>query len=364
MSRRTAPTELPKGIRIRQLPNGTWVGEVNQIGEEAGPVASRTGNAKNKLRFLGKSREEVIVKLTGEDQVPVVELAPDAPKVVSDKKVGEFNWRDWTDWIETGRELRHKASFDQDRSEIRVESDTPVCVLFLSDTHVGSWAADHDLFRRITDEILATSGLYIGLLGDVAEMAIRLRGVAEVTGNILPPELQARYVESWLEEVGPRILFSTWDNHAVEREEAGTGISAFAELLKRRVVYHNGIGHTDLIVGKETYHLAVSHRFPGSSLDHPCHGGVRHLTREAHGRELAASGDRHRAGIEFLSSQHGDYRPRIAVNTGTLQLQSPYARRHFSLFSAPVFPCVTFHPEKHLITPFWSIESWHESRLR
>lgn len=345
MSRREA-SETP-GILIRKS-NGNWVATILESGQE----------------FVRETREDLMRVLTGEERVTPREAEHPRPPVESDKKIGEFNWRDWADWMETGRALRQTASFDQDRAVINVHTSAPICVLFLADTHIGSWAADHDLFRRITDEILGTENLYVGLLGDIAEMAIRLRGVAEVTGNMIPPELQARFVESWLLEMAPRILFSTWDNHAVEREEMGSGISAFADLLKRRVIYHAGIGHPDLKVGDHTYHLAVSHRFPGASLDHPCHGGIRHLTREAHGRELAASGDRHRAGIEFIQSQHGDYRPRIAVNTGTLQLQSPYARRHFSLFSAPVFPCVTFHPEQHLVTPFWSLQAWRESQRR
>ena len=79
--------------------------------------------------------------------------------------------------------------------ELDAEEEDPF-ILFLSDTHIGDWSTDYDLFARITDEILETPGLYVGLLGDLANMAIRLRGVAEVTGGALfTPEQQVKILE-------------------------------------------------------------------------------------------------------------------------------------------------------------------------
>jgi len=273
-----------------------------------------------------------------------------------DKKRGSFNWRDANKVLTDMQTLAHNASSSQDTATIRINTDKPAFCLFLSDTHLGDWATDYDLFARITDEILSTPNLYVALLGDMVNMAIAMRNVAEVAGgNLLPPELQAEYFSSWLDEVKDRVLLATWDNHAVMREEKGSGISMFKAIQSKHVVYHNGIGHPDIQVGEQTYKFAVSHRFRGSSIENPCHATMRYLRREGHDRELAAMGDIHQAGI--VKFNHGPT-PKVAVNTGSLQINSGYARRHFSLFTSPVMPGVLLHPDRHIITPMWSVAEY------
>ncbi|MDP9363182.1 MAG: hypothetical protein M3Q10_02930, partial [Chloroflexota bacterium] len=167
----------------------------------------------------------------------MVQTSPDSPFVV-DKKTGEdFHWRDANRVLRDMQDLKRRASWSQDDARFVFETGHPIAVLCLSDTHVGAWSSDHDLLERITDEILSTPDLYVVLLGDVAHMAIKLRGVLEVSDNALPPELQARYVESWLEDIAPKVLCAGWGNHDVEREEAQAGTSRFKELYSRRVVY-------------------------------------------------------------------------------------------------------------------------------
>lgn len=280
---------------------------------------------------------------------------PYAPIEFVDKKVGRFNWRDANQYLRGMQQLSREASWSQDAADIRIDTDEPICVLALSDTHAGSWAAQHDLLEQVTDEILATPNLYVALLGDLAQMSIKLRSVSEVADNMLPPELQLAYIDSWLEEIAPRVLFSTWDNHAVDREESAVGFSSFARLQNRRFVYHAGIGHPNVTVGNETYRLAVSHRFPGRSIENPCHATMRYLRREGHDREIAIMGDFHVPGIVKFTHGHST---KMAINTGSFQTGSGYAKRWFSLFTHPVMPCFVLYPDRHDFTPFWSVGEW------
>lgn len=281
---------------------------------------------------------------------------PEPPRITfPDKKVGEFNWRDANKHIEGMQQLKHKASWSQSHANIHIDADEPICVLALSDTHVGDWATRHDLLESITDEILSTPNLYVALLGDLAQMAIKLRSVSEVSSNMLPPDLQVAYVDSWLQEIAHRVLFATWDNHAVDREESQSGISAFARLQNRRFVYHSGIGHPDVRIGGETYKFAVSHRFLGRSIENPCHAPMRYLRREGHDREIAIQGDYHLPGL--VKFTHGATE-KVAMVTGSFQLDSGYAKRWFSLFTHPIMPCIVLHPDTHLITPYWSVQEW------
>lgn len=279
----------------------------------------------------------------------------------SDKHVGDFNWRDANRVVRQLIDLKSSASYSQDQATVKIATDQPVCVVGICDTHIGSWGTDYELFERVTDELLAHDNLYVALLGDLQQMAIKLRGVLEVSDNALTPELQHRYIESWLAEVGHKILFSTWDNHAVEREEAGSGFSMYAELMKRRVVWHNGIGHPDIRVGDQTYKFAVSHRFKGRSQNNPCHGAMQYLVREGHDREIAMAGDSHVPGL--LHFTHGPM-AKLAVNGGSLQTNSGYGKRYFSLTTHPVFPAVVLWPDEHRFEGVWSVGSWLAMRDR
>lgn len=272
-----------------------------------------------------------------------------------DKKVGEFNWREANKHIKGMQDLKHKASWSQAFAEIKIDTEDPICVLFLSDTHIGDWASNHELLEKMTDEILSTPNLYVALLGDLAQTAIKLRSVSEVTSNMLPPDLQLAYIDSWLDEIADRVLFATWDNHSVDREESQTGISSFAKIQSRRFVYHSGIGHPNVKVGDETYRFAVSHRFLGRSIENPCHAPMRYLRREGHDREIAVMGDYHVPGI--MKFTHGAT-TKVAVNTGSYQTNSGYAARWFSLFTHPIMPCVVLYPDHHEITPLWSVAEW------
>jgi hypothetical protein len=302
------------------------------------------------IHGTSRSRDAYRVK-----KASMTTVAPAFP----DKADGVFDWRQANRVIRDMQGIGKRASYSQDTARIELDVDHPIGIIFLSDAHLGDWATDHELFERITDEILSTPNLYIALLGDMAAMNIKLRGVAEVAANLLPPTLQLEYFASWLDEVDHRIILSTWDNHAVEREEGATGISSFARAQNRRVPYFSGIGHADIVVGAEEYRLAVSHRFRGRSVVNPCAGPMKYLINEAYDREIAAMGDAHVSGV--LQFTHGASQ-KIAINTGSCQLNSGYARRYFSLTTHAVFPVLELHPDRHLAVPYWSVGAWQASR--
>jgi hypothetical protein len=276
----------------------------------------------------------------------------------------EFNWREWNDTIKDMQVLRKKAkgSADDDAS-ISILSNEDVAFIVLGDAHIGAWSTDHDLFERITDEILSIPNLYIALMGDMAHMAIKLRNVVEVGDNLLPADLQYLYLQSWLYEMQGRILFATWGNHEVERPEAQAGMNPFGELYKKTCRhYFNGIGHIDMYVNDIEYRIAASHHFSGRSIYSPVHGAQRYLTFQGNDREIALAGDSHVPG--FMQFMHGT-EERLAINCGSIQTMSGYSQRFFSLKTHPIFPVVVLGAHEKSFTPFWSVKSWltHTGRL-
>lgn len=274
----------------------------------------------------------------------------------SDKKTGEFDWREWIPAINNLQRLKRKGSFSQDRAFIELGNGTrPAVLVPFSDQHMGAWSTDHQLLARITDEILETEDVYVALVGDYGQYAIKLRGVLEVADNLLPPEQQTQFIESWFNHIWHKVAFATWDNHGVERQEKQAGESGVKKILSRKVVYFNGIGHVDIKVGDQIYHGAVSHRFRGSSFLNPVHAAMRYMRHEGIDREWAIQGDTHVPGMAKYTDGE---RTRVAINCGSIQTNSGFGKRYFSLTTHPIYPVIVFHPDRHEMTPFWSLKEY------
>lgn len=275
---------------------------------------------------------------------------------VSNKKRGEFNWREWVPQIQQFQQLKKKSSHSQDQAVIELgDGKSPVALASLSDTHMGAWSTDYGALVKLTDEILNTENLYVGLLGDYGHYAIKLRSVLEVSDNLLPPEQQTEFLESWFDEIWHKVAFATWENHGVERQEKQAGESSTKKILSKKVVYFNGIGHVDIRVGSQVYKGAVSHTFRGKSLLNPVHGAMRYMRFEGVDREWGMAGDTHTPGMAKYTDGP---MTRAVTNAGSIQANSGFAKRYYSLTTHPVYPIIVFHPDKHLMTPFWSIAEW------
>lgn len=281
-------------------------------------------------------------------------LAVPLPKV--NKKRGEMHWREWVPAIKQFQGLKKKASYSQDEAFVELgDGKSSVALMAFSDQHMGAWSTNYEKLIELTDEILGTKNLYVGLLGDYGHYAIKLRNVLEVSDNLLPPEQQTDFIESWFNDIWERVAFATWENHGVERQEKQAGESSTKRLLSRKFAYFNGIGHVDIKVGSQIYKAAVSHMFRGRSIENPCHGQMRYMRREGIDRDFAMSGDSHVPGM--IKYTDGN-RTRVAINAGSIQTGSGYAKRYFSLTTHPVYPIIVLSPDRHEMTPYWSVAEW------
>lgn len=109
-------------------------------------------------------------------------------EITSNKKVAQFSWRDPLPHLIALQEVVKQGKDSQDHGNWTIDEDE-IVVAFIGDLHMGSWATDYDLLKTITDEIVNTKGLYVILLGDLLQMSIKLRGVLEVSDNLLPPKV-------------------------------------------------------------------------------------------------------------------------------------------------------------------------------
>lgn len=276
-----------------------------------------------------------------------------SPGIRSNKKRGEFSWREWVPTLTKMQRLKKKASSSQDEAVIELgNGSAPVALATFSDQHIGAWSTNYENLMRFTDEFHSIPNLYMLLLGDIGHYAIKLRNVLEVSDNLLPPEQQTQFIEDWFEEMSYRIVASVWDNHGVERQEMLAGESGLKKILSRKVVYFNGIGHIDVKVGDQVYKGCASHKFRGRSMLNPVHAIMRYMRFEGIDRDFGMMGDSHVPGVAKYTDGP---RVRVAVNSGSLQDNSGYAKRYFSLKTHPVFPLLILYPDRHEMTPVWSV---------
>lgn len=285
----------------------------------------------------------------------------DAVGIRSNKKIPELEWREWTTHLERTQELYAKAAQTQTFADIELPGKAPVCILPWSDLHWGGRGVDYKIFRKMTEEILETPGLYIALVGDLVEFAIKLRSVAEVCAQLVGPDKQVQFLENWLDEIKPKLICASWGNHDFERSEKQEGVSIVKKMLAQRTIVFDGIAHADIRVGKQVYRFAISHRFRGNSYMNTTHAGARYMRFQGHDREIAIMGDIHQPA--FSQFFDGPVK-RLSMVAGTLNVASSYAQRYFSIFTQPYFPVVELHHKEHMFTPFENLKSWKLHRSR
>lgn len=276
--------------------------------------------------------------------------------VIANKKRADFQWREWTEHAEKLQELYKRASISQKFATIKLDDGKhPVCLLPFSDQHIGGRGVTYKTFRALTEEILSTPHLYIAIIGDLAEFAIKLRSVAEICAQIFSPEKQMQFIENWFQEIEPKVAFCSWGNHEDERTEKQAGFGVMKWLMGKRAVYFDGIGHADIVVGKQTYAVAVSHKFRGYSYMNPCHAGQRYMRFQGVDREIAMMGDIHTPA--FMHYYDGP-KERLSMVAGTLNVDSLYANRYFSIFTQPQYPCIELDHRVHAFTPYKNLAAW------
>ena len=274
-------------------------------------------------------------------------------QIESNKKEVEFNYNELLDHALKSQEIYGKNNLSQAEAEWKIKSDKPIYILFWGDQHIGATGMDIKGFRAITQELLNTENVFCILLGDIMEMAIKMRSVHEVMGNMIPPKWQFKIVDAWLSEIQHKVICATWDNHVVMREENVLGWSPTAEMLAKKVIYHSGIGHIDVKVNDITYKLAVSHFFKGNSIFNPNHELGRYIRNEYCEADIVAQGDRHTPAIQQL---YISGKKRTLIKCGTHNINSGYAKRFYSLKTFDDMPVIRLDPKEKLVTPFMNIK--------
>jgi hypothetical protein len=269
--------------------------------------------------------------------------------VGTDKKEGIFDWREWVPVLKQRQDLHEKASWSQSSAIVDINTDYRYIVIKpLSDMHLGDIGVEYERLVDFTDSLLAIPYLYTCLLGDETDNFVSFKNQLPVVTQMLSPEEQNEFLESWLNEIKPRLLFSSWGNH-MEFSERSAGVNPVKHILNRNVVYFNGIGYCTIRVNGIDYKFVSTHITRYNSSFNKTHGLKQLMRKDAPDASIFLSGHIHDPAYEW-SYERGEFR--LFMVLGTLKARDSYSQRYFSYFTARQDGAIVLDTSTFRIIPF------------
>lgn len=270
-----------------------------------------------------------------------------------DKKIGEFNWREWLPNITERQRLHEKASWSQDSANITINTDFP-CIVYkpLADNHIGDIGCDYNRLLELTDLVKSIPYLYISLTGDDTDNFVSFKNQLPMLSQILSPEEQDEFLLSWLEELKDKILFSGWGNHQ-EFEEKVSARSSVKNILNRNLVYFNGIGICNLQLNAQKYKIVSTHTTRYSSSFNKTHGLKQLARKDIPDADIYIAGHIHDPAQEY-TYERGVFQ--LFMVLGSLKMNDGYSKRWFSYFTAQKDGAVVLDTQQHRFIPYPCLE--------
>ena len=267
--------------------------------------------------------------------------------VEDDKKLGVFDWREWAELLVKRQGLHEKASFSQDSATVKIDTKYRYIVYKpLADLHIGDIGTNYADLIDFTDSIKSLPYVYISLSGDETDNFVSFKNQLAVLQQIMSPDEQDRFLESWLAELDSRILFSGWGNHSCDFEEKVSGKNAAKRILSKNLIYFNGIGVCNLIINGQKYKIAATHKTRFNSAFNKTHGLKQLARRDIPDADIYISAHTHDPDFEW-SPERGLEQYFIVL--GSLKRNDGYAKRYFSYFSCRKDPAIVFDTMQHRI---------------
>lgn len=272
---------------------------------------------------------------------------------IVDKKSGSVNWREWSTHLRTGQSLHEKSSYSQDACNIEIKTDKDFIIYQpLSDMHLGSIGCNYEMLEDFTNEILKRDNLYFSTHGDHVDGFFRFKNQLAVHQMQMSPEDQIRFLESWVEEVRHKFLFSTWGNHE-EMEEKASGMNTTKRVLGKRLVYFNGIGVALVRVNGIEYKIAATHRTRFSSAFNKTHGLKQLARRDIPDADIYISGHTHDPGFE-MTTERGLWQ--VFVVLGSFKSNDGFAKRYFAYHSSQQMTALVLNAQRREVIPFHNLD--------
>lgn len=273
----------------------------------------------------------------------------DGIDVSVDKKIGTVDWREYTAVMQQHQDLHEKASWSQKQANFKLTTPYRYIVLKpLSDMHIGNMGVNYDRLLDFTDSLLRIPYLFCCLLGDETDNFVSFKNQLPLLTQVVSPAEQNLFVESWLKEIGDKILFSTWGNHG-EFDERASGNSQIHALLGKNTVFFNGIGKCLLNINDVSYDIVATHCTRYGSSFNLCHGLKQMARKDAPDADIYLTGHVHQPDFE-VSFERGH--TQLFMVMGSLKERDTYSERYFSYFSSREDYAIVLDSLEHRFIPF------------
>ena len=245
--------------------------------------------------------------------------------------------------------------------------DGPVCIMQMSDVHIGSPQCDVAALIRHIKLLKSIPNLYVIIDGDVTEWAISPRMLDATLGQVGPPQEQVRVFQAILNDLASKCIAFVTGNHD-ERGFRMAGVDVFEFLLSRaeeRGAYlRDGGVLTITMAGGVKYSWRVSH---GDGLrGHSMYSNTAAMSRNARHEygwcDVSSAGHTHDPEIKqvYEPRAHGALKePTILLRSGTYKVvgdeQYP-DRMGFNETAGVAMPAVIFFPHEKRMLPFFRVE--------
>jgi len=256
------------------------------------------------------------------------------------------------------RELHHARAAKQVQAEItvKIETDRPVGVCFLSDFHLGNVGTDHRALLQDVSLITSCELMTAFVGGDGIDNMImgKLASVQRDSGSS-SPDLQYLALSDILNRLLPNLIAIGTGNHDNWTKRLA-GIDGLSVAIADKPIVNTGERSLiNLYVGKQLYKIFRKHRPIYSSIYNLGHS-VQQLWRLGEvDFDLGVVEHQHCTHTSWFNG-HG--KPRLAVRTGSYKTHDSFASEFTALNGGGIgTPVVVFNPHEREMTPFMSISS-------
>lgn len=214
------------------------------------------------------------------------------------------------------------------RAAQRIEfGESPVCIAFVADLHLGSPGVDYERVFREAKLIAETPGMYLMLDGDLLDNFIIPKLIAARYRSETTIEDEWVLVRKYLKLIGHKLLVSVAGNHE-KWTWVLAGVDYFADVLQqtipRAIIYDADDVTLTLRVGRAEFPLRLRHKWRLFSQYNATHG-IEQASRFDGGFLVGVGAHTHASGVVRTFNAGG--RNAIAVLCGSYKVMDMYARQ-------------------------------------